>query len=349
MPSRREVLASLLLSAVPARPQSGRISAGLLDHWLREHGVAGASLAWVSRTGGPAQIAAGVADPESGRKVEAGTIFQAASLSKPVFAYTFLREAAARKLDLDRPLTAMLDRPFRSRLRVLMASEVPEDPSLALITPRMVLSHCTGVPNWARNQPLALQFRPGEKFGYSGEAYVYLQNVLEHVAGQPLQDLARRHVFDPLGMRDSSFVWRADFDSRAAIGTEEGTPRPKWRPSEGLAAGTLHTTAADYARFLKQFFRPDEITAPMLKPATQVQDGLAWGLGWGLESSPAGSAFWQWGDDGEFKAFAIGSAGRDLALVVLTNGSRGLRVCREAIQQMLPGPHPALTFRMVRY
>ncbi|MBX9603961.1 MAG: beta-lactamase family protein [Bryobacteraceae bacterium] len=349
MPSRRDILASLFLSAVPARPQSEKISPGLLDRWLSEHRLPGASIAWVSRGGGPAEIAAGVADPESKRQVEPGTIFQAASLSKPVFAYTFLKEAAARKLDLDRPLTAMLDHPFRSRLRALMASEVPEDPRLALITPRMVLSHSTGVPNWLRNQPLALQFRPGEKFGYSGEAYVYLQNVLEHVAGHPLQDLAQRHVFEPLGMRDSSFVWRSDFEHRAAIGSSESGPRHKWRPAEGLAAGTLHTTAADYARFLRRFLRGDEITLQMLKPATQVQDGLAWGLGWGLESSPAGSAFWQWGDDGEFKAFAIGSVGRDLALVVLTNGSTGLRVCREAIQQMLPGPHPALSFRMVRY
>jgi len=70
-------------------------------------------------------------------------VFEAASLSKPVMAYAVLKLADAGKLDLDKPLSQYLDKPY-----------IDNDERLNLITARRVLTHTTGFPNWRpRGQP----------------------------------------------------------------------------------------------------------------------------------------------------------------------------------------------------
>jgi len=366
MPSfirRRDLLVQLgAVSAGLLLPQGALSQGAVLEdlaaqipEWMREFHVVGAAVAVVR--GGKREWRGdfGWRSLYPRAPVEPSTIFEAASLSKPVFAYALLTLAAEGKFDLDRPLTGFMPQPFSSRVPKLMASEVPADPRLARITPRMVLSHSTGFPNWGRGKPLALQSEPGEKFGYSGEGYVYLQNVVEHVTGESLDDLVRARVFTPLRMPDSSFVWRADYDARAAIGYDRLGPKEKDKPKQALAAATLHTTAADFARFLSAILYPSAAgldanwIEKMLSPQTKIDASLSWGLGWGLEERPPGRAFWQWGDNGEFKAFAMGSREEGTALIVLTNSALGLRLCRKIVEQVLPGPHPALAFGMLDY
>src|SRR5207244_3327775 len=133
------------------------------------------------------------------------TLFGGASLSKPVFAYAVLQLVDAGVLSLDEPL----------------ASYVPDfvttDPRAATVTVRNVLSHTTGLPNW-RNAKLTLKthFQPGERFSYSGEAFVWLQRAVEAKTGEPFEVTVQRLVFDPLQMRHSSFVWRPQFDANYA-------------------------------------------------------------------------------------------------------------------------------------
>jgi CubicO group peptidase (beta-lactamase class C family) len=135
------------------------------------------------------------------------TEFEAASLGKPVFAYAVLRLVDARILDLDRPLFDYLPTPEANNAR------------MKRVTPRHVLSHTTGLPNW-RQQPGPLEpaSDPGKAFAYSGEAYFYLQRVVETVTGKPFARVMREQVFDPLGMKDTSYVWLPAFESRMAAG-----------------------------------------------------------------------------------------------------------------------------------
>lgn len=329
--------------------------AAQIPQWMKEAHLPGAAVAIV-REGRPVWARSfGLRNVALGASVDDATVFEAASLSKPVFAYAVLSLTAEGKFDLDRPLTAYLPKPYYSRRPKLMASEVPPDPRLDRITPRIVLSHTTGFPNWAQGKPLSFRTDPGAKFGYSGEGYVYLQNVVEHVTGEPLDEFARQRLFVPLGMPSSSFIWRDDYEDKVAIGyTREGA-QEKWKGKLPLAAASLHTTAGDFARFLSAILRPpphglnEEWLTRMLSPQTQIDEFLSWGLGWGLEKRPRGNAFWQWGDNGEFKAFAIGSREERLALIVLTNNGLGLRVCRKVVEHVLPGLHPALSFGMLDY
>jgi CubicO group peptidase (beta-lactamase class C family) len=149
----------------------------------------------------------GEAVEEPRQSVSDQTEFEAASLGKPVFAYAVLRLVDARILDLDRPLFDYLPTPEANNAR------------MKRVTPRHVLSHTTGLPNW-RTQPGPLQpaSDPGKAFTYSGEAYFYLQRVAETVTGKPFARVMREQVLDPLGMKETSYVWLPAFESRMAAG-----------------------------------------------------------------------------------------------------------------------------------
>ena len=139
----------------------------------------------------------GVKNAQTKEPVAANTVFEAASLSKPVFAYAVLKLVDAGKFDLDTPLTKYLPGNY----------DVGEDARLQQITARHVLSHTPGFPNWRRQgNPLTIHFTPGERFSYSGEGFVYLSKVIEHVTGEKFNEFMKRMVFDPLGMADSSYV-----------------------------------------------------------------------------------------------------------------------------------------------
>lgn len=81
------------------------------------------------------------------------TLFEAAFLSRPVFATIVLRLAERGKLDLDRPLHELL--PYE---------RISHDPRSRRLTARLVLSHQTGLPNWGPPEKLEFRFEPGESF-----------------------------------------------------------------------------------------------------------------------------------------------------------------------------------------
>jgi CubicO group peptidase (beta-lactamase class C family) len=149
----------------------------------------------------------GEAVEEPRQSVSDQTEFEAASLGKPVFAYAVLRLVDAKILDLDRPLFDYLPTPEANNAR------------MKRVTPRHVLSHTTGLPNWRQQPgPLDPASDPGKTFTYSGEAYFYLQRVVEIVTGKPFARVMREQVLDPFGMKDTSYVWLPAFESRMAAG-----------------------------------------------------------------------------------------------------------------------------------
>jgi CubicO group peptidase (beta-lactamase class C family) len=269
----------------------------------------------------------GVKHAELRHPATQGTVFEAASLSKPVFAYGVLPLCARGLLNLDTPLTEYAPTPY-----------IPGEPLLNMVTARTVLCHTTGLQNWlwAEGEQPSIHFTPGTRFSYSSLGYMYLQQVVEHVTGQPLAQLMRENVLDRLRMRHSSFAWREDYDIDAAIGhDDDGKPAAKWKPAQALACASLHTTARDYARFLMAMMSErDDVAEEMLQPQARVNDDISWGLGWGLVRTPDRDAFWHWGDNGVFKALALGSRAQQRGLIVLTNSAKGLTLCRELLREV---------------
>jgi hypothetical protein len=73
----------------------------------------------------------------------------------------------------------------------------------------------------------------------------------------------------------------------------------------------------------------------------QIDEELAWGLGWGIEIGEK-KAVWHWGNDPGYKNFVIGWPVQGVGLVVFTNGDRGAEVYTAVVRELLPGPHPSL-------
>jgi CubicO group peptidase (beta-lactamase class C family) len=313
--------------------------------------VPGLSLVLI-RDGKPAYSQSyGLIKADSTQKVDANTVFEAASLTKPTFAYAVLQLVEEGKLDLDKPLYEYLPYP-----------DVASDERYKKITARLVLSHRTGFPNWRRNRQsseLSMRFAPNERFGYSGEGFVYLQKVVEKMTGQAINDFMEERVLKPLGMAHSGYIWKPFFEANVAQPhNEEGKAEQKGKPRQANMAYSLHTTANDYARFVMALLNATGLKkttiSQMLSPQGQLpkrfsgSDTLApysfWGLGVGLEQTPSDTYFWHWGDNGAFKCFMMVSATRKEGLVYFANGSNGLDFADEFVRQTIGGQHPAFGF-----
>lgn len=361
------LVAALMLTPAPAQdgPTAAKL-AKLVPNLMERAGVPGVEIALIEDGKIAWTGSFGIKNTKTGDKVDDRTVFQAASLSKPVFAYAVLKLAEEGKLDLDTPLSKYLP------------AYVENDDRASLITARHVLTHRTGFPNWRpRGKPLAVHFTPGERFSYSGEGFVYLQRAVERITGQPLDAFMRQTVFVPLRMTGSSYLWQDQYETLAASGhSEAGTPDKFFKPIEGAspvnggggpaAASTLLTTAQDYARFVVAVMSgtglKKETARQMLSPQSPVDAGcsncigrpigptseaIAWGLGWGLEKTTRGRSFWHWGDNGDFKAFVAASVDAGRGVVVFTNSAAGMMIIQDIAATAMGEPQPA--FDWVHY
>ncbi len=270
----------------------------------------------------------GVKHAELRHPASMGTVFEAASLSKPVVAYAVLTLCDRGLLTLDTPLSDILPQPY-----------IPNEPRLRLINARTVLSHSSGLQHWIHDEgeTPAIHFEPGSRFSYSSLGYVYLQQAIEHLTGEPLAATIQRVVLDPLGMTHSSFAWRADYDIDAATGHDgDGKPVAKYKPEQAFAPASLHTTPLDYARFMIAMMQPEtqSIALRMLQPHISINESVAWGLGWGLDFGAGHVGFWHWGDNGAFKAFCLGYPATGSGVVIMTNGFNGLRLAAPVVQSI---------------
>ncbi len=291
---------------------------------------------------------------------DTATSFYAASLAKPVFAHLVMQLTEKGIINLDTPLYKYLPTPLPEYEGY---KELAGDERWKLITARHCLSHTTGFPNWRQLNPkgtnrLEIFFAPGTRYAYSGEGLYLLQFVIETLTNQKLEDIARKQLFEPFGMRKTSFVWQKYFDSDYAYGHsyDEDTLRLTKR-KEANAAGSMETTIADYTRFVAAFMqskgvsnlsKQEMLTAqisistehqfPSLNNTETNQNKgiqLAYGLGWGLFKSAYGPAFFKegHGDDG-WQHYSIGFPDKKYALVIMTNSLNGESIFKEYLEKI---------------
>ncbi len=328
----------------------------LIPQLMKDGEVPGLSIALLQNSEVVWHHGYGVKNLQTKELVTDSTVFEAASLSKPVFAYAVLKLVDSGKLDLDTPLNKYLPGNY----------EVGDDPRINQITARHVLSHTPGFPNWRprNDKMLKIHFTPGERFSYSGEGFVYLAKVIEHITGEKFNDFMKKSVFDLLGMTSSSYVWQDNFASLKAFGhTSVGEPRGQNKVQEANAAASLATTAQDFGKFLSAILKGKGLKDPTLKQMLTAQikvsesgtnntnrmpdkfsPAVAWGLGAGLQNTVDGVSFWHWGDNDNTKAFFVAFDKHKTGVVVFTNSANGLSIIPEIVDEAVGGQQPALAW-----
>lgn len=286
----------------------------------------------------------GVKSTESGAEVSPETLFEAASLTKPLFAYAVMRLVDEGVLNLDTPLVQYLppDHVETFLTHPLDKTGFRRD-WFERVTGRHVLSHSSGLPHGEPIDPhYPLFFEPGTQFKYSAAGYLLLQRTVEHLTGKPLEQIAREYVFDPLEMTHSSMIWQDDFEAAAAHGHDLiGKPQPFREYRRAHAAASMYTTAADYARFVAAVLNGEglqhDAAAAMLTPSIEIDEHNTWSLGFGVQRDGNGNAFWQWGDYGIFRNFAIAYRDAKIGVVYLTNSFNGLSIAGEIVSHAIGG------------
>jgi CubicO group peptidase (beta-lactamase class C family) len=287
----------------------------------------------------------GVKNAQTQEPVTGGTIFEAASLTKPFFAFYAVKLAEQGVISLDKPILSYLPRDaIEQGLGHSLDEKGFHRDWLEKITARHVLSHSSGMPHGEGGRPYPLFFEPGTKWKYSADGYFFLQKGVEALKGDRLENLIQKEVLDPLGMTHSCLVWRDDYEKTMANGHGFfGKPEEFRKRTEAHAAATLYTTAEDYARFVCAVLNGDglrpETLKEMLTPQIDMNKdkGLGWSLGFGTQDDANGRAIWQWGDYGIFRNYIIAYPQKKTGVVYLTNSHNGLSICPALVAHSVGG------------
>src|SRR5688572_30495788 len=315
-------LASLYVLGVPSLARAAAVPASQLEltsvanlgkelrdfipRMMQHVGVPGLSIA-VIRSGRIIWAQGfGVRNKETGEPVKTDTPFEAASFSKAAFAYAVLKLCDRGKLSLDTPL-------WNYRPDYFLPAA---DARSKLITARMILSHSSGLHFRPDDKSVQIHSTPGEKWFYSAMGYGYLQRIVEHITGQPLENFMQTNLLRPFGMSRSSYDWNDEYEKTAARGHDQDGKRVagqnfyelfrKFAPAEkakilavqpeDAAPGggfSLTTTPKDYARYLVEILKPTvddkahlspTMLKEMLEPQIKVSTPINWGLGWTIET-----------------------------------------------------------------
>ncbi|CAM2771475.1 serine hydrolase domain-containing protein [Legionella worsleiensis] len=319
----------------------------MLHDLMKKAYIPGISIATISDGTLSWNGALGISDMDFGDSVDESTVFEACSLSKPLFAYLVLKLIEKDQLPPDF-LTQSLPEIEYGRFK----SEDKE--KVVSLTPQMILSHQTGLPNWEPgNNQLEFQSKPGDKYYYSGEGYHYLQKVIEAKTGKSLETLAQEYVFTPLGMKNSHFE-RARFEPGTQFASRHNElMQPQPYRDESTAAGSLQTTAYDYAQFVMALLKEQTLRKTAMKELVstekdelarkkeipqEIVQSVCWGLGWGLEKTEEGTLAFHWGDTPGTKAFVAINPETGSAICYFANSQNGLSLVKEIVT-----PHVGLT------
>ncbi|MBC8167834.1 MAG: beta-lactamase family protein [Bryobacteraceae bacterium] len=257
--------------------------------------------------------AIGNADAAGTRPLQTDSIFWIASMTKPITGTAIL----------------MLQEEGKLRVEDLAGKYIPELAGLktpsgqpANLTLKHLMTHSSGLPEATVAESAAarkladlipayankpMQFEPGSKWQYCQSGINTLGRIVEVVSGQPFEKFLASRLFEPLGMKDTTFYVRPDQMARlvtpakresdgslsdAAISLLQGKP-PTSKDRYPAANGGLFSTASDYARFArmilnngtldgKRYLRPESVLQMTKVQSGDLKTGFTPGNGWGL-------------------------------------------------------------------
>lgn len=320
--------------------------AAQLPQWLEQSNTPSAAVALVEH--GQVRWTLVVGDQAPGIPAGEATLYNVASLAKPVTAEIALRVSAAGRASLDSPMHRDWTDP-----------DLVDDPHLPALTAWRCLSHQCGFPNWrSETDGLVIEWPPGSRAGYSGEGYEYVARWLEARTGQLLQAIASQYVFEPEGMSRTSYVRQPWFDGNVAIprGPDGDDGEPVVR-SDASAADDLYTTIGDFGRFAAAVVDGEGMPTPgaglrweidhdqvgqVCRPGRlqgeACPERMGFATGWVRLETGRDTVFFHGGGDWGERAFVMIVPEQRWGAVVLTNGAGGMAVVRDVFAELYPDP-----------
>ncbi len=321
---------------------------------MEELGVPGVSVAVISDGRIAWARAYGLADAEAGTTVTTETLFQAASMSKPVAAMGALTLVQEGLLTLDDDVNRWL-----ARWRVSPHEWQTERP----VTLRRLLSHTAGLtvhgfPGYpagaelpdvvqvlagappANTGPVVVDIPPGEMWRYSGGGTTVVQLLMEEVTGEPFARFMERRVLRPLGMDASTYQQPLPAELASVAATAHGAdarPVPgRFHAYPEMAAAGLWTTPSDLARWILAVQRSlagdtTGLLEPAMARAMMAAEAGPHGLGPQVAGSGDAVRFEHGGANQGFRGTFIGFAGRVEGAVIMTNSNSGGALANELL------------------
>jgi CubicO group peptidase (beta-lactamase class C family) len=332
------------LARIPARMQS-----------FVDRGTAAGFVTLVQRHGQIASLSAvGYQDRESKTPMRIDTIFQIMSMSKPVTGVGVM-------ILVDEGLLALSD-PVEKHL--------PEYRGKSKITVRDLMTHTSGLPggsaealrgprgNWDHTlaEVVAIEAQrpldgdPGFRWRYSNAGIATLGRIIEVISRQPFETYMREKIFDPLGMKDTSYFLPQEKRRRlAAVYTDENgalrrASADRYREGSKYAApeGGLYSTAADLANFYQMMLNRGILHGRRILSRAAVEvmtqnhtgdiptgfaPGMSYGLTWSVVREPAGAfrlnSIGAYGHGGAYRTYGWVDPGKDMVGVILLQRTNG--------------------------
>jgi CubicO group peptidase (beta-lactamase class C family) len=290
------------------------------ERWLKQKQVPAVGIGFIEN--GVITKTSVYGELENGIPAPKETIWNVASLTKPITALVALKLVDAGQLKLNEPL-----------YKYYIDPDLKNDSRVKKLTTRLILSHQTGFPNW-RNGKLSFDFTPGTQYQYSGEGYEYLRKCLEFKFKKSLNELAKTLIFDPLQMNNTRFYWDKNVDS---------TKFAKWHTSQGElytthknktqnAADDLLTTIEDYTKFINYITigagLSNKTYKQMVGKQVKVNQYKNFGLGWWIDNNvyQKENAIVHGGDDIGVHTIAFILPKSKKGLIIFTNSDNGTSI-----------------------
>lgn len=297
----------------------------------------------------------GIANTESGAKIDEFTIFQAGSISKPVAALSALKLIENGNLDLDKDVNSYL------KDWKIPANEFTDKES---ITIRKLLTHTAGMtvhgfPGYQQTEPfpsitqvlngegntskIFVDTIPGSIWRYSGGGYTVMEKVVEDISGLPLEDYMADNILKPIGMKNSTYQQPLGTEyhsnASAAYNSEGEIIEGLWHNYPEQAAAGLWTTPTDLAKYcieIQDILNGKESTvlskSTIEKMLTKHKND--WGLGLSLQWEKDSLIFRHGGKNAGFTNEMVAFANRGNAVIVMTNADNGGKLIGEILRSV---------------
>jgi len=249
-------------------------------------------------------------------------------MSKPVTAYLTLKMMEIGEIDINKPLSEYFPEQERT-------------PVLKSITPYMVLTHTSGLPNWGKE----LLYKPGTKFNYSGQGFVYLSRAIENIKNKPFHEIMSEEILIPMKIKNASFIWDKKYADNWAYGhVDDGEIKNMKKYVDAHGAGTLAITAGDYAKFILHLLKREG-----LKSATYQQmfsreiyaddwggphklKNIYWGLGWGIQVGKSGDLFFHTGNNRYWRGYVLADKKTQNGIIYFSNCEDGHEIAGDIVR-----------------